>query len=97
MCVHGGMVWSGGSPDRILASLFQFLEWPSISYVSDPGYLKDLEFATLGMEGSLVPMGKGCWAKESVSLLGNQGRKCQVSDPGCNEIGSLGSKTRNPK
>lgn len=72
MCTWGDGL-ERGSPDRILASLFQFLEWPSIRYVPDPGYLKDLEFATLGMDGSLVPTGKGCWAKESVSLLGNQG------------------------
>jgi hypothetical protein len=58
MCVYeeGGVRGGGGggrSPDRILLSLFQFLEWPSIRYVSVPGYLRGLEFATLGMEGAL--------------------------------------------
>lgn len=38
--------------------------------------------------------GRGAGLKSLVSLLGNQGRQCPVSDPGCNEVGSPGPKTR---
>lgn len=49
--------------------------------------LKGLGICYLGDE-------RGAGLKSLVSLLGNQGRQCPVSDPGCSEIGSPGPKTR---